>query len=231
MISQLNVNEMSKDELFKLFRVYKTLNKMMNDRGYTLSSKGSISSSYEDWEKDIREKDKMSGIFTKIVVENDENDQFPQNEENDKKENKKKVNLFFHYIPNGKINKECIQHFVKEMQTAEASSGIIITSSTKLSEQAKKQIENSKELTIEVFYLNELVVNITEHELVPNHTLLSKKDKKLLLERYKIKDSQLPKILVSDPVARYLGLKRGDVVKITRKSETAGRYITYRIAI
>ena len=231
MISQLNVNEMSIDELFKLFRVYKTLNKMMKDRGYTLSGKGSIPSSYEDWEKDIRENNKMSGIFTKIVIENDENEQYSQNEENDKKENKKKVNLFFHYIPNDKINKETIQHFVKEMQTTEASSGIIITSSTKLSEQAKKQIGNSKELTIEIFNLNELVVNITEHELVPNHTLLSKKDKKLLLERYKIKDSQLPKILVSDPIARYLGLKRGDVVKITRKSETAGRYITYRIAI
>ena len=41
----------------------------------------------------------------------------------------------------------------------------------------------------------------------------------------------MPKILLNDPVAKFLGLKRGDVVKITRKSETAGTYTTYRIAV
>ena len=223
MISSLNVDAMSKEELYRLFKVYKTLNKMMEDRGYEKLEKEPIS--YEQWEKNIKEKRKMSGIFSKIIKNDVENGENTQNEQNDKK--LKTINLFFHYIPNIKINKDCILNFIEEMQTGKAISGMIITS-TKLSQQAKQQIENSKE--IEVFDLKELVVNITEHELVPKHILLSEKDKKQLLERYKIRDSQLPKILVGDPVAKYLGLKRGDVVKIIRESETAGRYITYRIA-
>ena len=139
------------------------------------------------------------------------------------------IRTYYEYIPNPKINMENIKDFFELMKESKVNSGIILLSG-KLSQQAKQKLsEINTQLQVEMFSLNELVVNITEHELVPKHILLTPEEKKKLLERYRIKDSQLPKILSTDPVARYLGLTRGQVVKIVRVSETAGRYITYRI--
>ena len=84
---------------------------------------------------------------------------------------------------------------------------------------------------IEVFSSEELLVNITHHELVPKHTTLSDQEKAELLKRYRAKESQLPKIQCEDPIARYFGAKKGQVMKIVRPSETAGRYVTYRFAV
>ena len=95
---------------------------------------------------------------------------------------------------------------------------------------AKKEEKDSL-ITLEIFTLDDLQVNITQHVLVPKHSVLLDDSKQELLKKYRIQEHQLPKIQIGDPIAKYFGVTRGQVMKIVRASETAGRYVTYRIAI
>ena len=73
---------------------------------------------------------------------------------------------------------------------------------------------------------------ILKHMLVPKHIVLSEEEKRKVIERYAGGDPyKLPYILSSDPVVQIIGAKPGDVIKIIRKSPTAGEYIYYRLVV
>lgn len=86
-------------------------------------------------------------------------------------------------------------------------------------------------LNVQLFSENELSFNITKHELVPKHEVLSNKERNEILLRYRATLKNFPLILSSDPVARYYGALTGTMMKITRKSPTAGEYVLYRVVI
>ncbi|RLG94964.1 DNA-directed RNA polymerase subunit H [Candidatus Bathyarchaeota archaeon] len=73
--------------------------------------------------------------------------------------------------------------------------------------------------------------NIFEHEMVPKHEILSDEEREELLRKYRIKPYQIPHIKRSDPAVFLIGAKPGDIIKITRKSPTAGTYVTYRYVV
>ncbi|KAJ0384115.1 hypothetical protein COL922a_009093 [Colletotrichum nupharicola] len=124
-----------------------------------------------------------------------------------------------------------IKKFIHHLISNKYSSGIMVTH-VPLSPAARKMLVTIESFAkVECFLEEDLLVNITKHELVPRHILLSREEKIALLKRYRLKETQLPRILQKDPVAKYLGLKRGQVVKIIRNSETAGRYASYRLCV
>lgn len=67
-----------------------------------------------------------------------------------------------------------------------------------------------------------------QHVLIPKHKKISDKEKKELLDNYKITINELPVILKSDIALIGMELQAGDVVKIERDSPTAGKTIFYR---
>ena len=88
---------------------------------------------------------------------------------------------------------------------------------------------NSWSMNYQIFHIKELQFNITKHILVPKHEKVDEEHIKTILDTFSLKTKfQLPLILKSDPMSRYLGLKGGDVVKVTRNSPSSGEYFVYR---
>lgn len=130
-----------------------------------------------------------------------------------------------------KVGVKTIKNIAERMKEEKVARAIMVISANLTPFAKQCLLDLMPKLHIEQFTENELLVNITRHVLVPEHRILTAEEKATLLDRYKVKDTQLPRIQHSDPVARYLGMSRGMVVRIVRPSETAGRYVTYRICI
>lgn len=69
------------------------------------------------------------------------------------------------------------------------------------------------------------------HVLVPEHRVLSKEEGEEILRKYRVRPPQLPFLKSSDPVARLIGAKPGDIVEVRRESPTAGKAIAYRYVV
>jgi DNA-directed RNA polymerase subunit H len=73
--------------------------------------------------------------------------------------------------------------------------------------------------------------SLLDHEFIPHHEIIDEDEIKSVLKEYNIGREQLPKIKIEDPVIKEIGAEVGDVVKITRKSQTAGEAPYYRYVI
>lgn len=74
-------------------------------------------------------------------------------------------------------------------------------------------------------------VLVPNHALVPKHEIIPKQEAEAVLEKYNCKPTELPLIFVNDPAILGLGVKPGDMIKITRKSPTAGESLYYRYVV
>ena len=72
---------------------------------------------------------------------------------------------------------------------------------------------------------------VPDHVFVPKHEILTKKEAEQVLENFNCNPTDLPFIFVNDPAILGLGVKPGDMIKISRKSGTAGESIYYRYVV
>lgn len=93
---------------------------------------------------------------------------------------------------------------------------VILVSDVQPTSSAKKELSDLGVECFEVFLISELQYNLTKHKLYVPHVLLTPVETSELLKRSRCTIDQLPVLLKSDPVARYFGLQKNQVVRITR---------------
>jgi DNA-directed RNA polymerase I, II, and III subunit RPABC1 len=205
-------------ETYKLWKIRKTVMQICHDRGY-LVTQDELDQTIEHFKEQFGDKPSerrpsRSDLVVLVAHNDDPTDQ-----------------MFVFFPDDPKIGIKTIKTYCTRMQEENITRAVIVVQTGMTPSAKQSLVDMAPKYILEQFLESELLINLTEHELVPEHVVMTQEEKEGLLKRYKLKDNQLMRIQASDPVARYFGLKRGQVVKIIRSSETAGRYISYRLVV
>lgn len=99
-----------------------------------------------------------------------------------------------------------------------------------------KVLFQTKDVFIQCIPIQRLLFNITKHSIVPVHERITEdeanKMKDAFFNTFHIDNfSKIPKILVTDPVAMFIGLRPKELCKITRNTVNAGERVVYRYCV
>jgi len=203
-------------EIYNLWRIRKTIMQMCHDRGYLVTqdeldqTEAQFIEQFGDRPSEGRPS--RSDLSVLVAHNDDPTDQ-----------------MFVFFPEEEKVGIKTIKQYCTRMQEESINRAIIVVQRGMTPSAKQALVDMAPKYILEQFLETELLVNVTEHDLVPEHVVLTTEEKTELLNRYKLKEHQLPRIQQGDTIARYYGLKRGNIIKIIRPSETAGRYVTYRI--
>jgi len=127
------------------------------------------------------------------------------------------------YFYNSKIGINELKELFGRLQEENVKHLILITK-YKLTSYAKKEMKIlGKNMEKELFYFSEMIFNITKHELVPKHELLTEKETKIFVQNI---GKKIPQIKITDKVCRYFNGKIDQIFRIYRKNEIYYRIVT-----
>ncbi|CAN1132457.1 DNA-directed RNA polymerase V subunit 5A [Linum perenne] len=127
----------------------------------------------------------------------------------------------------GVIKVNTVRIISAQIVNRDSLTGLILILQNQITKQAEKALRLFS-FKVEIFQIADLLVNITKHVLKPRHQVLPDEEKKQLLKQYSIEDKQLPRLLRNDAIARYYGLEKGQVVKVTYTGDITDSHVTYR---
>jgi len=156
--------------------------------------------------------------------------------ENKKDENK----IMIKYLTNNKIRNQniisCIDE-IYESNIIDKKDVLVIITRDKINYQGSiveyiNRIFFQNNIFAQVLCLNNLLFNITNHELVPKYRIMTHDEKNEIINKlYLESKEQLPNILITDPVAKFYGVRVGDICEIEYNNHTNGKNKFYRLCI
>jgi DNA-directed RNA polymerase subunit H (RpoH/RPB5) len=120
-----------------------------------------------------------------------------------------------------KLNIDGLKEMVRLLDLYQIRHGILVYH-TSITSSAKKALDLLSNYRIESFSIAELQFNITKHEYYSPHEKVTDLSE---LGPLQTQTAKFPKILLSDPVVRFFGYRKNDVLRIRRKDNT----VIYRV--
>ncbi len=176
-------------ETYKLWRIRRTVMALCHDRGY-LVTQDELDQTLEQFKQQFGDKpsEKMPARNDLIILVAHNDDPTDQ--------------MFVFFPEEIKIGIKTIRSYCKRMQEENITRAIIVVQQGMTPSAKQSLVDMAPKYILEQFLESELLVNLTEHELVPEHVVMTPEEKKELLNKYKLKENQLMRIQAGDPVAR-----------------------------
>ena len=191
------------DDINSLFQARKTIIEMLTDRGYTVPPECHC--------------DKITD-FKNLYT--NKNCDILVTEPKD---------CYVKFILHHKIRPNALREIVSQLIENQLTKGgdLIIVTRNKPNSTLQKVAKAFK--AVQIFWVKNLVINITKHKLNPIFTVIPESEVEELIKGYNLTSKfQLPLMLKDDPISRYFGFKTGTVCRVMRRSVTSGQHNTYR---
>ena len=137
----------------------------------------------------------------------------------------------------GRITDGILKSYIQFCEDNNYTNGLIIVLASSPSENILELVRThnseSKNQLMQIFNIRYLQFDISTHRKVPKHRLMEQEEILKLEKKMNITDLklQLPWIDSQDAMAKWLGARTGDVVEISRLSESAGNSKYYRYCV
>lgn len=145
--------------------------------------------------------------------------------------------VYIHYFTGKSFKLKDIRETIYELLTKDLTKNdnFIFVTHDDINDTIKenvKQIWEEEEFFVILLCIKKLQFNVLEHILVPRHEIISTEDVNKIMEKYKMKDITLfPEISRFDAVALSIGMRPGEICRISRPSKTSVISYYYRLCV